>query len=307
MNDWTRLNAPALLAAELPERVAILKPILATKSLALLYGPRGLGKTFVALGIACAAAAGESFLGWKSPRPHRVLYLDGEMAAADIRARLAAFGPPPPTLDFMLADLNPGPLLDLADPRSQSRLVETWGDPELVVLDNLASLAGLTTGDPDRWSELQRFLIELRRLGVAVLMVHHANKKGLQRGSSRREDMLDMVMAMRRPENWQPGDGTRFEIHFEKTRSLHGAAIQPIEARLEERAGRFHWQWAMAEDDPRLPRLVALRERGSSVTRIGEQLGLSRSRTYALLDRARRLGRLDAHLHSETEREESDR
>src|SRR6185437_13542311 len=122
MNDRTLtfLSGPELRAAALPARTPILDPILSTKSLTLLYGARGLGKTFVALGIARAAAAGESFLGWQSPRPHRVLYLDGEMAAADIRTRLAAFGPPPPTLDFMLADLNPGPLLDLADPRSQA-------------------------------------------------------------------------------------------------------------------------------------------------------------------------------------------
>ena len=292
MDDWVRLTAPALLAAELPERAPILDPILATKSLALLYGPRGLGKTFVALGIARAAAAGESFLGWKSPRPHRVLYLDGEMAATDIRARLAAFGPPPPTLEFMLADLNRGPLLDLADPPSQARLVAAWGDPELVVLDNLASLAGLRTGDPDRWSELQRFLMTLRRLGLAVLMVHHANKKGLQRGSSRREDLLDLVMAMRRPAGWRPADGTRFEIHVEKARSLHGAAIQPIETRLEERAGRMHWQWATGDEDPRLTRLVSLIEQGVSVPRIGQQLGVSRSLAYLLRDRARQLGRL---------------
>lgn len=293
MDDWVRLTAPALLAAELPERAAILDPILATKSIALLYGPRGLGKTFVALGIARAAAAGESFLGWTSPRPHRVLYLDGEMAAVDIRARLAAFGPPPPTLEFMLADLNRGPLLDLADPRSQGRLMEAWGDPELVVLDNLASLAGLRTGDPDRWSELQRFLMALRRVGLAVLMVHHANKKGLQRGSSRREDMLDLVMGMRRPPGWRPADGTRFQIHFEKARSLHGASIEPIEARLHERDGLIRWQWATADDDPRLTRVVALLDRGLSVPRIGEELGVSRTVAYELRDRARRLGRLD--------------
>ena len=293
MDDWVRLTAPALMAAELPERTAILDPILATKSIALLYGPRGLGKTFVALGIARAAAAGESFLGWKSPRPHRVLYLDGEMAAVDIRARLAGFGPPPPTLEFMLADLHRGPLLDLADPPSQGRLAAAWGNPELVVLDNLSSLAGLTTGDPDRWSELQRFLMALRKQGLAVLMVHHANKKGLQRGSSRREDLLDLVMAMRRPQGWRPADGTRFEIHFEKARSLHTSAIEPIEARLEERAGRLDWQWAAAGDDPRLARLVALLEQGVSVPRIGERLGLSRTVAYELRDRARRLGRLD--------------
>ena len=48
------ITAPDLFAANLPERASILAPILSAKSLALLYGPRGLGKTFVALGIAWA-------------------------------------------------------------------------------------------------------------------------------------------------------------------------------------------------------------------------------------------------------------
>jgi hypothetical protein len=58
-----QLSAPELIAANLPVRETILDPILQEKSLALLYGPRGLGKTFVALGIAWAAASGGSFLG----------------------------------------------------------------------------------------------------------------------------------------------------------------------------------------------------------------------------------------------------
>ena len=44
-----RLSAPELIAADLPERETILDPILQAQGLALLYGPRGLGKTFVAL------------------------------------------------------------------------------------------------------------------------------------------------------------------------------------------------------------------------------------------------------------------
>jgi hypothetical protein len=51
------LSAPELLAADLPPNAAILDPILSPKTLALLYGPRGLGKTFAALGIAWAAAS----------------------------------------------------------------------------------------------------------------------------------------------------------------------------------------------------------------------------------------------------------
>ena len=51
-------DRPAILAVddflrlELPPREFLLDPIVPTKGLAMLYGPRGLGKTHVALGIA---------------------------------------------------------------------------------------------------------------------------------------------------------------------------------------------------------------------------------------------------------------
>src|SRR5260370_33998174 len=80
----SRQSASEFVAADLPERAALLDPILSSNSLALLYGPRGLGKSFLALGIAWAAASGTSFLDWRSRRPHRVLYIDGEMPAGDL-------------------------------------------------------------------------------------------------------------------------------------------------------------------------------------------------------------------------------
>jgi AAA domain len=61
--------APKLFDAELPQRQMRLDPILSNDTLAPLYGPRGLGKTFVALGMAWAAASGSSFLNWHAGRP----------------------------------------------------------------------------------------------------------------------------------------------------------------------------------------------------------------------------------------------
>src|SRR5437588_16182 len=87
-----QMSAPELIAANLRGRELILDPILASDSLALLYGPRGLGKTFVALGIAWAVAGGGSFLGWTADRPRQVLYIDGAMAATDLQARLRMLG-----------------------------------------------------------------------------------------------------------------------------------------------------------------------------------------------------------------------
>lgn len=297
-----RIAATDLLAAPLPERASILDPILSAKSLALLYGPRGLGKTFLALGIAWAAASGGSFLGWRASRPHRVVYVDGEMAAVDMQRRLQLFGPPPPSLDLMLADLHPGALPDLARADGQHSLMDAWGRPELVVLDNLSSLAGFQ-GDPDGWNSLQRFLILQRRLGRAMLLVHHANKKGFQRGTGRREDVLDLVMAMRRPDDYVARDGARFEIHFEKARGLHGAAVDPIEARLETdtntttddtvAGGTTTARWSFTPARERaVDRVARLLGDGTTVAGIARQLGISRSEGYRLRDRAREKGLL---------------
>src|ERR1044071_1500566 len=119
-----RFAAPEFAALALAEREAILDPILWTKSLALLYGPRGLGKTFVALGIAWAVAGGGSFLGWTADRPRQVLYIDGEMSAIDLQARLRMLGSAPPTLEFLIADLGAGTMPDLGYMEGQIRLIE---------------------------------------------------------------------------------------------------------------------------------------------------------------------------------------
>ncbi len=286
------LPATELMVTDLPEREVLLDPILTSNTLALLYGPRGLGKTFVALGIAWAAASGGSFLNWTASRPHRVLYIDGEMAAVDLRERLGLLGPAPDTLQFLVADLSTHSLPDLGYREGQRRLQQIWEEPELVILDNLSSLAGFKSGDPDTWTELQRFLMEQRRAGRAVLVLHHANKDGDQRGTNRREDVLDLVMALRPPSDWQASDGARFEIHFEKARGLTGQAVEPIEAQLRtDQYGAAQWEWLPLRQTT-LDRFVALTQEGLNAYQAGRELGLSNGTTYRLRNKARALGLL---------------
>ena len=138
----TLLPATDLARAAFPAPEAILAPILSRGSQCLLYGPPGVGKSLVALGIAHAAATGGSFLGWHAPRPHRVLYLDGYTAPAEMKRRLVLFGTPPASLQFSLSAHDTGEALDLTALENQARLMAGWRRPELVVFDNLASLAG---------------------------------------------------------------------------------------------------------------------------------------------------------------------
>jgi hypothetical protein len=54
-----------------PVREMVLGPWLPVAGLAMLYAPRGVGKTHVALNVAYAAASGGRFLKWQAPKPRR--------------------------------------------------------------------------------------------------------------------------------------------------------------------------------------------------------------------------------------------
>ena len=73
---------------DIPHREMLLHPILPEKGLSMLYAPRGIGKTLLALSIGLAVASGSNLLRWSSPRARRVLYVDGEMTMADLQERL---------------------------------------------------------------------------------------------------------------------------------------------------------------------------------------------------------------------------
>lgn len=83
------LSAEELLARDIKPRQLLLDPILPEQGLVMLYAYRGIGKTFVALGIAAAVSSGGPFLRWTAPRVRKVLYVDGELPASTLKERLA--------------------------------------------------------------------------------------------------------------------------------------------------------------------------------------------------------------------------
>ena len=88
--ELTVLSGDQLLTMTFPPRVLMLAPWLPEKGLAMIFAPRGVGKTWIALSIAHAVAGGGEFLCWRAPRPRRVLYIDGEMPAAALQERYRA-------------------------------------------------------------------------------------------------------------------------------------------------------------------------------------------------------------------------
>jgi putative DNA primase/helicase len=283
--------AAELLEAVPPQRF-ILEPILTLGTAALIYGPAGVGKSFLALGLALAAAGGDRFLGWTAPTPRTVLYLDGEMTRQALADRLRLFGPPPPSLQVWLAAEQEGPRLDLSTLQGLVRLVESLGhDVDLVIIDSLSSLVGSPTQrDSERWQEMRHFLGMQQRNKRAVVMIHHANRDGALRGISRRIDAMDLVMALRRPRDWTPADGARFEVRLEKARHQSGSDLVPIEAQLcAGPDGRAEWRWHRGEHSAALRRAVPLLRQGMSAEAVGRTIGVSARTAYRLQRRAREL------------------
>ncbi len=201
------------LAIDMPPREMLLDPILPERSLAMLYAPRGVGKTLLALSIGLAVASGSPLLRWQTPRQRRVLYVDGEMPLVSLQERLRAistgFGAIIPNDGFrVLAADSTENGLSIGGEDGQRAIDPLLQDLDLVIFDNLSTLC--TNGSEsarDAWVPMQNWLLGLRRKGVAVLLVHHAGTNGRQRGTSRREDALDTVIALRRPEDYSPEQG----------------------------------------------------------------------------------------------------
>jgi hypothetical protein len=272
------LNLSEFLKIELPPRRLMLAPWLREKGTAMIYSPRGVGKTLLGLSVGYAIASGDSFLEWSAPEPRRVLYVDGEMTAVEMQHRLAAIvagfsrEAAPDYFRMLSADVTERGLPDLATPEGQRDFDDAIGDAELMILDNISTLCRSgKENEAEGWQSVQDWALAHRRAGRSIVFEHHAGKGGSQRGTPKREGILDTVIALRRPADYRPDQGARFEIHFEKHRGFHGADTEPFEARYEERDGAAIWTRATIAD-VELKRVADAVSEGMSVSDAAEAL-----------------------------------
>lgn len=279
------VTAAELLRMALPAREYLLAPWLPCQGLAMVYAPRGVGKTFFALNVAYAVASGGMFLGWQAPKKRGVVYIDGEMPARTIQERLKGIADAhvPNAAEERFSIVTPdfqrdGFMPDLSRRDGQVAMDEIIGDADLIVVDNISCLcrSGIEN-EADSWTPVQEWALGLRARKKSVLFVHHAGKGGAQRGTSRREDVLDTVVALRRAGDYSPTCGAAFEVIFEKARGFFGKDAEPLDARMiTDVSGLITWVFNRLESTS-AAKVAELVKDGLSDAEIGRELGLNRS------------------------------
>lgn len=295
------LRDSLLSADELPDlhvtpRESFLGTWLREGSLGYLFGPRGLGKTWFALGIARAIAEGSDFGPWHASQPRRVLYIDGEMPLDSIKERDSALRTGPASMEYLNHERyfeKTGKSLNLTDPKTQQAVTDLLLETKtrVLFLDNLSCLfTQVKENDADEWEKVLPWLLNLRRHKIAVVIIHHSGRSGTDmRGTSRREDAAFWVIRLSDPSNGSDSSGFSFISQFTKNRDGSADETDPREWSFS-----FH---SNGKTDIRHKRISPLdelrqwlRDGLSSCADLSEAMGISKPRVSKLAAQAMRQG-----------------
>jgi hypothetical protein len=249
------LELENFVALDLPERKKYLDPWLLESSINMIYGPRGVGKTMFGFSILEAVARRAAFGPWGAGESVNVLYLDGELVMADLQERANYFKQEVYPSKFYVYSTHHLNLLGL---RNANLGDETWQKEmadvlkylqvKLWVIDNIASLTpGIDENLKHAWDPINQWFLKLRFAGISTIFQHHAGKEKLQRGTSGREDNIDISILLDYPKGYFKEDGCKFVATFEKARirqrDLH--LISDTEFSLETDENNSHvWTYA---------------------------------------------------------------
>lgn len=240
--NWLEIYRTGMVAAnelhkiELPHHPLLLGEWFAEADLGFVFASRGVGKTHLCIGMARALAEGTIIGPWKAAAPVPVLYFDGEMNAEQIRARDRALANGDGKLFYVNHQLffhRTGKTLNLTKEESQDGLTHLLQEMEarVLFLDNLSTLfPGVAENDNDAWEAVLPWLLQLRRLGIAVVIVAHAGRNGQMRGASRREDTAAWVLRLDDGLDVATSKrGAKFRTVFTKPSRHTAAEIPPYE------------------------------------------------------------------------------
>jgi putative DNA primase/helicase len=304
------------LKMDLPPRRWLVEPLIQERDITMLHAWRGVGKTHFVGHLAWAVASGAPFLRYTVPQPAGVLLVDGEMPREDLQSRFMVCSrsyavEQAPPFRLLCADALPDGIPSLSTAAGQAIIeaeLDAFPDVRLLILDSISTLCNGGPGGPaeneaESWTEMQPWLLKLRRRGVSPFIVHHDGKGGKQRGTSKREDVVSQSIHLKRPEDYNASQGARFEVVLEKARGVYGADAEPFEVQLVTEAdGRVRWEVKELETGS-YAKLLERLQNGMPIGEARKDLGISRATAYRRRKQWIEDGKLNVGSGEETEEE----
>ena len=293
------LTDDALAALTILPRQSLLGGWFKAGDYGIIYGKRGLGKSWLAMGIARALAEGHDIGPWKCSVPRRVLYVDGEMALDDFRARSQALTEGPGgfiALSHQRVFDTSQKALCLSDRQQQDELTRLCEEQRIdaLFLDNGACLfRSVIENDADEFRDkIEGWLLDLRRRGIAVVLVLHAGRNGAIRGTSKREDAAFWILQLDDAGEPDGGNGARFITRFVKNRNA-SQDPPPLNWSFEPNGEKTLITYREADSMAILLQWIS--DGLNTCGEIAEEMGLSKGQVSKLAKRAEREGRLTKH------------
>lgn len=296
------LDVADFLKTSIPSRKIYLKPWIWESFIAMISAWRGVGKSAFTMGAVNALSRGEPFGPWETTAAVPCLYFDAEMTMQDTlerfqgiysemagRENLFIYS------DHLSASLGM-PAANLLDEKWRAWMKEEVllkRGVKLWALDNIGAVTpGLDENSREAWSPINRWLLDLRFAGISTILIHHEGKGGEQRGTSAREDNLDISISLKRPKDYHPEDGARFICRFEKARirqqDLH--LISDLEFKLDtDPKGRALWTYANLKQENKA-RVLKMLDEGTAAKDIAAGLGITAARVSQIKKEAVRDG-----------------
>lgn len=201
---------------------------LTTTSRTIIDADTGIGKTLWALALAMSCAAGLPFMHWRSTRPIRVLYIDGEMSRRVMKERLAdavlRFGLNDrlPAGMYLLSheDVPDGSWHPLNSPAGHGfieKIIAHIGGVDLIVFDNIMALISGDQKDEEGWTKALPWIRRLSRRRIAQIWINHTGHDTTRGyGTKTREWQMDNIVHFDKVE--RADTDVSFNLVFRKAR-----------------------------------------------------------------------------------------
>lgn len=222
------ISSKDFLSMDIPERPTLLDPFFKQGDYGIIFAPRGVGKSWLSL-LMGKALSESSMMGthWQAKDSQNVLYLDSEMNLHDLQERCKSLAIDNEKFhvlshEMLFSASNDSLSMNLAEPMQQDSILSYCEEKQIsvLILDNLSTaFRGLKENESDSWEQVSPWILDLRRRGIAVILVCHAGRNGQIRGTSKREDAAHWILSLEDMDGLDDDGCHQFKTKFTKCRN----------------------------------------------------------------------------------------